>query len=137
VPFDIMGAILLEGWDGDRQLGKFALDTSSYTPGAMDFQFVASRTGLTVFDKTVHPISEGPYLFRFTMPSLKVGGVEFRDFPATAVDFRLMSRTLGVRVCGVVGHSLLRSCRLQIDFKNQRLVLEKSAPPSPDAGTAD
>jgi hypothetical protein len=134
VPFDLLGAILLEGFNGDHDLGKFALDTSSYTPGALDFDLVGRETGLTLFDKGVRVIPEGPYLFKFTMPSLRVADVEFRNFAATAVDLRSLSGQMGVRIRGIVGNSLLRGCRLEIDFRNQRLSLKRVAEtPPPEA----
>jgi tetratricopeptide (TPR) repeat protein len=127
--FDLASVILLDGFNGNDPVGKFVIDTSSYTPGAMDSKFVAGATGLTLFSQGVKPIKDGgPYIFKFTMPSLRVGGVEFTKFPATAVDLRMMSRQIGVDVRGVVGVSLLRQCRLEIDFKNQKILLAKTAP---------
>ena len=139
-PFDIASVILVEGYRGDRAVGKFIIDTSSYTPGAMDIPFVSRETGLTVYSPQVKQIPEGPYLFKFTMPDLKVGDASFENFPATAVDLRQMARQLGVSVRGVVGNSLLRQCRLEIDFENQRLSLRRTAtvpaatPATPAAG---
>jgi tetratricopeptide (TPR) repeat protein len=144
VPFDIASVILLEGYRGDRAVGKFIIDTSSYTPGAMDIPFVARETGFTVYSPEVKQIPEGPYLFKFTMPDLKIGEASFENFPATAVDLRQMARQIGVNIRGVVGNSLLRQCRLEIDFENQRLTLRRlpqapaSAPastPAPDGGS--
>jgi len=135
-PFDIANVILVEGYRGDRAIGKFIIDTSSYTPGAMDIPFVAREVGLTIYSAGVKPIPEGPYLFKFTMPDLKVGDASFENFPATAVDLRQMARQLGVSVRGVVGNSLLRQCRLDIDFENQRLSLHRTAPAPASAPAA-
>lgn len=131
VAFDIMGVVLISASRGDHEIGKFVLDTSSYTPAAFDVQLVAAETGLTVFDKEVHVLPEGPYLFKFTMPNLTVGGLEFREFPATAVDLRMHSRQAGVKLRGIIGNSFLRQCRLEIDFRNQRLSLKRSAAQAP------
>jgi hypothetical protein len=138
-PFHLASVILVEGYRGDRAIGKFVLDTSSYTPGAMDIPFVAREVGLTIYSKEIKPIPEGPYLFKFTMPDLTIGEASFEKFPATAVDLRQMARQIGVGVRGVVGNSLLRQCRLEIDFENQRLTLRRiaqdpaSAPKAPAA----
>ena len=128
-------AIVVEGSNGDRSMGKFVLDTSSYTPGAMDAKFVASETGLNMFSPEIKANADGPHLFSFTMPHLSVGGTEFTRFPATAVDLRQVSKQLRVNVHGLVGHSLLHECRLEIDFKNQRFTLKKTAAPAPQVRT--
>ena len=133
VSFDQANSILLDGRVGDRFVGKFVLDTSSYTPGAMDLLFVSREMGLTVFSEGVKRIDEGAYFFKFTMPGLEVGGTEFTKFPATGVDLRQLQHQIGINVRGVVGQSLLRSCRLEIDLKNQKLLLRRIEAPAEPA----
>jgi hypothetical protein len=135
-PFGLATVMLVDGRIGDETVGPFVVDTSSYTPGAMDAKFVAEQTGKTIFSTDVTKINQGPYLFKFTMPRLRVGGANFVDFPATAVDLRTMSQQVGVSVRGVIGLSLLRSCRVEIDFEEQRIALEKPAAPAAPAGPA-
>ena len=133
-PFFETSAILVDGYRGDKPAGMFVVDSASYTPGVMDARFVAAETGLSIFSDSVTRINQGPYLFKLTMPDLTVCGVPFTKFPATAVDLRNMSRQVGVNVRGVIGYSLLRLCRVEIDFANQRLRLTRTASPAAPAG---
>lgn len=127
-PFYLTSALLVGGFRGDRSVGKFVLDSSSYTPGVLDAQFVSAETGLTIFSEEVKKINQGPYLFKFTMPDLTIAGVRFAKFPATAVDLRMMSRQLGVNINGVIGLSLLHLCKVEIDFKSQTIAMIRTAP---------
>ncbi len=132
-PFFQTSAILVDGYRGDRAVGRFVLDSSSYTPGVLDARLVAVETGLTLFSPDVKKINQGPYLFKLTMPDLKLAGAEFKSFPATATDLRSMTRQLGVDVSGILGYSLLRLCRVELDFANQRVRLTQRAAQPPPA----
>ena len=100
------------------------------------------ETGLTMFSEDVSRLNDGAYLFGFTMPSLDVAGASFSNFPATAVDLRSLSRQIGVNVRGVIGLSYLHLCRVELDFKNQRITLTRTdaaksgAPEAPAATPA-
>jgi tetratricopeptide (TPR) repeat protein len=133
-PFDVAGGILVDGSSGDHPAGKFQLDTSFYTPGGLDYRFVAARTGLVLGAEGVVPLPEGRDLFNFTMPDLTIASVEFRSFPATSVDLRMLCRRLGIDVRGVIGNSFLRQCRLELDFKNQWFALQRTQTSPAPAG---
>lgn len=55
-----------------------------------------------------------------TVPSLRAGGHEFRQFPAIAMDLTFLDFD-GARVDGILGSDLLRQCRVELDFEADTL----------------
>jgi uncharacterized protein YbbC (DUF1343 family) len=92
----------------------------------MDIPFVARETGLTVYSKHVKADPEGPYLFKFTMPDLKVGDALFEKFPATAVDLRTMARRSESTCAASSETRSFASAVSDLTSRNQRLTLRRS-----------
>jgi hypothetical protein len=58
----------------------------------------------------------------YTLSTLKLGGINFNNVGAAAMDLAKMSEQFCTPIDGIIGSNLMRSCYWKIDYKNKVLV---------------
>jgi tetratricopeptide (TPR) repeat protein len=125
IPLYLNSGVLVDARSRGADAGKFLVDTSTYTPGPVSLVWVQEKLGKNALSPGVTPIFYRNYSFYFTMPDLVIGGVRWRSYRATAVDFRSLSERIGTEVTGVLANSLLQDTRVTLDMYHRRMRIDR------------
>ena len=116
----------LEIYLGDEGPFWFNLDTYAVTTACIDASF-AEEMGYEKVGTTQNGDGSGEVRTRdvVLIPDLRLGGATFTNIRALADDYSFLENAESGRVCGLLGYYLFRDLLLEVDYPNERVVLQR------------
>jgi predicted aspartyl protease len=118
VPFELYGhLIVVKGSVGELEDLNLVIDTgATMTVVNRD---IARKLGLKGPSRTVTAYGKKLRVEQLTLPSLKLGDLEFEDLPAQAAPLSFSAMDRWLRIDGLIGLDLMRRTSLSVDYETR------------------
>lgn len=123
IPFKLHDgfAIVVRGAIGNQENLSFLVDTGA-VPSAVH-QRLARKLNLRGLSEEISVVNRSRSVERVTLPSMRIGPLEFPPVSAVVVDLAPIENRLGIRLDAIIGLDVLGSQNFTIDYRSRRLLI--------------